>query len=85
MAAQKIVYKSLRHLYKDGHIPEELYSDYQDFGDDPLIKSGGEYCVSCLAFYPDGSIKDLSLLIKGGQREICPDIEIMDATSQMFY
>ena len=50
-----------------------------------VIKSGDEYCVSCLAFYPDGAIKDLSILIKGGQIEICPDIEIMDATSQMFY
>jgi hypothetical protein len=50
-----------------------------------VIKSGDEYCVSCLAFYPDGSIKDLSILIKGGQIEICPDVEIMDATSQILY
>ena len=36
-AAQHLVDKSLRHLYQDGQTPEELYSDYQDWGDDPFI------------------------------------------------
>lgn len=43
-AAQNIVDKSLRHLYKDEHTPEELYSDYQDWGDDPFIITKDKSC-----------------------------------------
>lgn len=43
-AAQQIVDKSLRHLYKPGFTPERLYDDYQDFGDDPFIVSDDQNC-----------------------------------------
>jgi hypothetical protein len=42
---QKIVDDSLRHLY--GQHPgtaERLYDDYQDFGDDPFIRSDDPSC-----------------------------------------
>jgi hypothetical protein len=40
IACEKIVDKSLRHLYPQfPSTPERLYDDYQDFGDDPFIRS----------------------------------------------
>jgi len=39
-----MVDSSLRHLYRPGMTPEELYGYYQDFGDDPFIVSSGSRC-----------------------------------------
>ncbi len=36
-AAKEIVLRSLRWEYKPGMTGDELYSNYQDFGDDPFI------------------------------------------------
>lgn len=44
-AAEEIVDKSLRHLYRPGSSPERLYDDYQDFGDDPFIISDDPACT----------------------------------------
>jgi len=43
-AAQNIVDKSLKHLYKSGYTAEKLFSDYMDFGDDPFIVSDDTSC-----------------------------------------
>lgn len=36
-AARQIVDDSLRHLFRSGYTPKELYDDYKSFGDDPFI------------------------------------------------
>ena len=43
-AARDIVDKSLRHLYRDGFTPEELYDSYTSFGDDPFITTDDKSC-----------------------------------------
>jgi hypothetical protein len=41
---KRIVDLALRHLYRSGMTPEELYDYYQDFGDDPFIVSSDSRC-----------------------------------------
>jgi hypothetical protein len=36
-AARSIVLKSLRHEFKPGMTPEQLYDRYTDFGEDPSV------------------------------------------------
>ena len=44
-ACKEIVDKSLRHLYKQHpDTAERLYDDYQDFGDDPFVRSDSPGC-----------------------------------------
>ena len=42
--AQEIVDKDLNSLYKPGMTADELYQNYQDFGEDPFIVSDDKDC-----------------------------------------
>jgi hypothetical protein len=53
-AAQKIVDKSLRRSYTDGCTPEELYNNYQGFGDDPFIITDDKSCKFSAWTYAKG-------------------------------
>jgi len=63
---KKIVDDSLRHLYK--HYPstaDRLYDDYQDFGDDPFIRSDDPNCKFSGWGYAKHRAKDIVAEITG--------------------
>ena len=64
-AAQELVDKSLRHLYQDGQTPEELYSDYQDWGDDPFIITEDKSCKFSAWTYAKGRCQSFCAEMSG--------------------